>query len=253
MGGAFAGVWGAKPTRMPDRWGTAIATGESRLAHFVLVHGAFHGSWCWKEVAPLLEQAGHRVTSVDLHRGSRQADVAVLQEAVDAAARGGDDVIAVGHSLGCYGIAWLRPESLAHAVYLAGPLRGDDVPEPRTMDLFWQSVEYPADGWMRIPPEKAIALFYHDCAPDVAADAAARLIPNVVYDEPPEPEPPLWKAIPSTFVVCEDDRTLSPEYLEALAKFTAYRESLATSHSPMLSAPRELADVLIRAAARTAD
>jgi pimeloyl-ACP methyl ester carboxylesterase len=221
------------------------------VAHFVFVHGAFHGGWCWQKVTPLLEESGHSTTCVELHRGSQEADVAAIQEAVDAAGTGGDAVIAVGHSLGCFGIAGLRPDSVAHAVYLAGPLGGDGVPAPEMTELFQTTVEYPDDGTMRVPPEKATALFYHDCDPAEAADAVARLIPNVRYGRATEPDPPLWKAVPSTFFVCEDDQTLRREYLETLAKFTTWSESLATSHSPMLSAPRDLAEGLLRAADRT--
>lgn len=222
------------------------------MAHFVFIHGAFHGGWCWQKVTPLLEEAGQRTTCVELHRGSREADVAEIQRVVDDAERDGESVIAVGHSLGCYGIAGLRPDNLAHAVYLAGPLRGAGVPAPEMTDLFQSTVEYPDEGTMRIPPEKATALFYHDCDPDEAASAVARLIPNIVYGRAEEPDPPLWKAIPSTFVVCEQDQTLRREYLETLAKFTTFRESLPTSHSPMLSAPRDLADALLRAAEHSA-
>lgn len=34
--------------------------------HFVLVHGAGHGAWCWVKIVPALEKAGHRVTAIDL-------------------------------------------------------------------------------------------------------------------------------------------------------------------------------------------
>ncbi|RVW57637.1 Salicylic acid-binding protein 2 [Vitis vinifera] len=39
---------------------------EKRERHFVLVHGACHGAWCWYKVATLLRSAGHRVTALDL-------------------------------------------------------------------------------------------------------------------------------------------------------------------------------------------
>ena len=36
------------------------------MSTYVLVHGAWHGSWCWEKVVPLLEQAGHQVEALDL-------------------------------------------------------------------------------------------------------------------------------------------------------------------------------------------
>ena len=38
----------------------------SGLSTFVLIHGVWHGAWCWDKVAPLLEQAGHEVVRFDL-------------------------------------------------------------------------------------------------------------------------------------------------------------------------------------------
>ncbi|XVF15633.1 hypothetical protein REPUB_Repub09cG0171100 [Reevesia pubescens] len=39
---------------------------EKKERHFVLVHGAFHGAWCWYKVATLLKSSGHNVTALDL-------------------------------------------------------------------------------------------------------------------------------------------------------------------------------------------
>ena len=36
------------------------------MAHFILVHGAWHGAWCWYKVVPLLRAAGHRVDAINL-------------------------------------------------------------------------------------------------------------------------------------------------------------------------------------------
>jgi hypothetical protein len=38
------------------------------MSTYGLVHGAFHGCWCWEKVVPLLEQAGHQVEALDLPR-----------------------------------------------------------------------------------------------------------------------------------------------------------------------------------------
>lgn len=68
----------------------------------VLVHGAWHGSWCWERVAPLVRDAGVDVTAVDLPSrsdalGDLHGDAAHVRSVLDAS---GGDVVLVGHSYG---------------------------------------------------------------------------------------------------------------------------------------------------------
>jgi len=74
---------------------------------FVLVHGAWHGGWCWSRVVPLLQAAGHRALAVTLTGSGDRAhlispsvdlnthvtDVVSMLEMDDL-----NDVILVGHS-----------------------------------------------------------------------------------------------------------------------------------------------------------
>jgi hypothetical protein len=50
------------------------------MADIVLVHGAWAGSWCWELVAPKLRERGHRVETVELHRGTLAADTTAAQK-----------------------------------------------------------------------------------------------------------------------------------------------------------------------------
>ncbi|CAN1341906.1 Salicylic acid-binding protein 2 [Linum perenne] len=88
-----------------------------KTAHFVLVHGACHGAWCWFKLKPLLETAGHRVTVFDLAASGidtksihqvptlRQYTQPLLDflSAIDEKSE--DSVILVGHSLGGLNLA----------------------------------------------------------------------------------------------------------------------------------------------------
>ncbi|CAI0429525.1 unnamed protein product [Linum tenue] len=91
---------------------------QSRLHHFVLVHGACHGAWCWYKVVPLLKQAGYKVTALDLAAsgihpkqatklGSVSDYLAPLMELMTSLTGGGKEekVILVGHSMGGVGIS----------------------------------------------------------------------------------------------------------------------------------------------------
>src|SRR5437868_15426566 len=70
------------------------------MTTFALLHGAFHGAWCWDLVRPELESRGHRTVAMDLPCDDPGAGSARYAEVVAEAIRDeGDDVIVVGHSL----------------------------------------------------------------------------------------------------------------------------------------------------------
>ena len=105
------------------------------MATFVLVHGAWHGGWCWREIVPLLESAGHRVDALDLP-GHGDNPAPVSEMTLDANARlvadrvevVGEPVVLVGHSMGGVSItqaAELVPERIATLVYVTAFLPGD--------------------------------------------------------------------------------------------------------------------------------
>src|SRR6266511_1690687 len=73
----------------------------SRMAVFVLVHGAWHGAWCWERLAPKLRNRGHDVLAIDLPSEDLSAGGARYAEVVtEAIGDPSDDVVLVGHSLG---------------------------------------------------------------------------------------------------------------------------------------------------------
>ena len=84
-----------------------ITRGRRAMSSFVLVHGAWHGAWCWEKVVPLLAARGHAVRAIDLpgHGRDPKPPGAVtwddymdrMREAIEAS---GEPPILVGHSLG---------------------------------------------------------------------------------------------------------------------------------------------------------
>ena len=97
---------------------------------FVLVHGAWHGGWCWRFVRDLLEKSGHRVHAPsltglgerkhlarpDIDLDTHIADIVSLLEMEDLS-----DVVLVGHSYGgmvITGVADRAPERIGRLVYL---------------------------------------------------------------------------------------------------------------------------------------
>ncbi|XP_020238602.2 methylesterase 2 [Cajanus cajan] len=99
--------------------------------HYVLVHGACHGAWCWYKLKPLLESAGHKVTVLDLAASGinmkRIEDVVTFSEYSEpllqllATLAQNEKIVLVGHSLGGLSIALAMdkfPEKVAVAVFL---------------------------------------------------------------------------------------------------------------------------------------
>jgi pimeloyl-ACP methyl ester carboxylesterase len=99
------------------------------MASLLLVHGAWHGAWCWEDhLAPRLREAGHAVTAIDLRhhgeqerRGLRRSRVRDYVADLDAAARAlPEPLVVVGHSMGGYVVQrWLIDHHPAGAVLVA--------------------------------------------------------------------------------------------------------------------------------------
>ena len=97
--------------------------------------------------------------------------------------------------------------------------------------------------------ESAIAAFFHDCTDDVAQAAVERLRPQAPrpLDEP-YPGAAWPPEVPCRYVLCRDDRIVNPAWARREVPFTlgARPIELAGGHSPFLSRPEELADMLCR-------
>lgn len=226
------------------------------MTTFALVHGAFHGAWCWDLLVPELVARGHAAVAPELPCEDPDAGLDRYADVVVEALHGtGDDVVVVGHSLGCMTapvVAERRP--VAGVVYLAGP-----VPEPgRTVrealeflgpaepGLIGSAAVVHDDGTHSLPAEVAVEVFFHDCDPELAAWAAGRLR-RQSWRPMAEPSPARGVPdAPAAYLVCREDRTFSPDRQRRLARERVGVEpvELAGGHSPFLARPADLADAL---------
>ena len=102
------------------------------------------------------------------------------------------------------------------------------------------------DGVWSVGPDTATELFWHDATPRVAGWAVARLRPQS-YRVMTEPSPLVaWPDGPSAYIACRDDHAMNPEWQRGAARERLGVEAveLDGGHSPMLSRPTELAEVL---------
>ncbi|MGY5030356.1 alpha/beta fold hydrolase [Streptomyces sp. 900116325] len=209
----------------------------------LLVHGAWHGSWCWEKLTPVLNAEGWTTRTVDLPSagsGARVRDDArvVLQ----ALARIDGPVVVVAHSYGGVPVtqAVADAANVSHLVYLAAYQL--DIGESL---LSHHGAPTPADpgGFQPVPPHP-VPLFYADAPAADAKAAAGRLVPQSTRSFSDMLTAAGWHTVPSTYVVCEQDQALPPDDQERLALRSGSVHRIASGHSPFLSMPGEFAGLL---------
>jgi pimeloyl-ACP methyl ester carboxylesterase len=225
----------------------------------VLVHGAWHGAWCWERVVPLLDAASVPLVVVDLPSVSHgnatlHDDADYVRGAVDSV---DGPVVLVGHSYGGAVItaAGVHP-NVAHLVYICAfalepgesvstnALTGGDEPN----DLAAAVVL--GDGVVTVDPDRVVAAFFHDCEPEIAAAAAHRLRPQSFAALTGEVEVAAWREKPATYVVCTEDHALPVALQRSIAARIGESIDWPTSHSPFLSRPDLVADLLVELSSR---
>lgn len=232
---------------------------------FVLVHGSWHGGWCWREVADILRAAGHAVfTPTQTGLADRKhlmsdaitldtfvADVTGLIHYEDL-----HEVVLVGHSFGgntISGVADRMPERLHHLVYLDSMILENgqssfDILPPEVVAVRTRASQ-DFDGGLSTPPPKIESFGILDEA--LGERVAARLTPHPmsVNRAPLNLRHPIGNGVAKTYLVCTD-----PIYTP-LARSREYVRTqgwpmieLATGHDAMITAPEITANVLIRLA-----
>lgn len=228
----------------------------------VLVHGAWHGAWCFAALQHALDELGVPSYAIDLpgHGSSTQpfTDLAGDGEHVAAVLqRLGTPAVLVGHSYGGAVItqaATVHPE-IAHLVYLTAfaleageSIMGALASFPQVRVPLGLAIVAHADGTSHIDPAKASDVFYGHCAPAVASAAIARLgdHPMVTMMDSVSGSP--RDLIPSTYVRCTDDQAIALAHQDLMATRCATVLTLDTDHSPFASAAGETAAILHRIA-----
>ena len=224
--------------------------------NIVLVHGSYHGAWCWELLVPELERRGHRAIAVDLPISEPSAGAADYARVVADAIDPETEPVIVGHSMAGLVIPLVpAARSVRRLIFLAAML-----PRPGMSAADQRAVE-PIDGlvppataewtdlgddvWM-VGPNTATEIFFHDAPRDVAAAAAARLRPQsyrVINEQSPLTA---WPQVASSYIVCRDDRAVNPAWgrSAAIERLGVEAVEIDGSHSPFLTRPAELAGLI---------
>lgn len=231
------------------------------MATFVLVHGAFHGGWCWQRLTPYLQAAGHVVytpTLTGLGERSHLLSPTInltchIQDVINLILYEDlDDVILVGHSYAgmvISGVADQCAARIARLVYLDAfvPENGETALD-QWLDRSWLKIpNMPSspEGWY-IPTPSPEAMGVTDA--EDAAWLAARMVPHPVKTQT---EKLLLvnqaaEGIPRTYILCSVN---SPEMGKAVDRIKNHPLgqilTLETGHDAMITAPKEVAALLI--------
>jgi pimeloyl-ACP methyl ester carboxylesterase len=234
------------------------------VSSFVLVHGAWHGGWCWDKVVPLLEAEGHSVTAIDLPgHGSNPSAVAGMtldayaREIAGAVERAEAPVILAAHSMGgmpSTQAAELVPEKIEALVYVCAFLPGngqslmqlaDNDPDAQVLPNLHVDEEA---GVCEVAEDARVACFYAECAEDAAA-AAVRLVPEslAAFATPVSVTEERAGSVRRVYVECLRDGAISIAKQREMHAARPCERVLAidTDHSPFLSRPEELAAHLL--------
>lgn len=214
----------------------------------ILVHGAWHGGWCFQRIAPALRQRGLAVDAIDLPLHGSAGDISVARERIKQQ----PGAVVLGHSYGGLVITHAAAGlDVAHLVYLAAlmPDEGedvaatiDDVPPASALN---NAMVVRDDGLVSIVPGLGVDAFYHDCEPQDAKMAISKLRPQLIDGFPVLECAPPWKSVPSTYVICRDDRALHPDLQRAFSKRAATAIEWDGAHSPFLSRPHQVIELLM--------
>jgi pimeloyl-ACP methyl ester carboxylesterase len=229
------------------------------MADFVLVHGAWHGAWCWRRILPRLWQAGHRAFAVSLSGTGERAhqlspsirlsthieDAVAVIEAEEL-----QEAILVGHSYAgmvITGVADRLADRLGHLVYLDAsvPLPGESWASPHP-DSVREARRQAIAATGAIPPADP-AVFGLAGADAAWVARRQRPHPGGTYEDALAFDPARLAALPRTFIDCTAPalETIAESRRRARAQPGWRYHQLATGHDAMISAPEDLLKILL--------
>jgi len=228
---------------------------------FVLVHGAFHGGWCWSRVADILRSRGHLVTTPTLTGLGERSHL--LSDAITPSVFIDDivnhlkwedltEVILVGHSLGgitITGVADAVPDRLKKLVYFDaviiehGEAMFDIYPQERVDALL--AIARETSGGISAPPSPPE--FYGIFDPDDAAFVKDRLTPQPIatFTTPLMLNNPVGNGLPTHYIKCIDPVLTAVTVFHDRAVDAGWPiVEIAACHDAMVTAPLATADLL---------
>jgi len=236
----------------------------------VLVHGAWHGAWCWEHTVAALAADRINALAIDLPGHGEDpgpmrdlhGDAAHVAAVLDAL---GGPVVLAGHAYGGAVITEAGSHrAVSHLVYLAAFALddGESCGNVASQEAASAGISHQgrpdlaagyvpgSDGAVTLDPDMARVCFYQDCDPGTAAWAIARLGAQPLISLQQQPYAVAWRTKPSTYVVCSNDQAIHPGLQRILARRCLTAVEWPTGHAPFLGRPFLVAGLLAGLAAR---
>lgn len=261
---------------MDARFDHATLRNESHMATYVLVHGGWHGAWCWKKVIPLFEQAGHRLLTPVLTGLGEKAHLLTpevglsthIEDVVQLIQENQlNDLTLLGHSYSgmvITGVLDRIPERIRHLVYLDAvvPRDGESMADiaPMVISSLRKDARRHGDGWRVNPP---LAPFGIGGAFGVTEEPDLSWVRSLLTPQPLRTfeerlrlkDPDILSRTPRTFVRCAGKgfpavfrdvmrRLFAPRTLAPTGPGWRLRQ-LPTGHDCMITMPKEMTDLLL--------
>lgn len=228
----------------------------------ILVHGAYHGGWCWRHVAPKLEQNGFQVETPDLPGSGADttplpdvdldACVAKISDLVTSAS---EPVVLAGHSYAgaiINQVAENHPEKIDRLVYITAYLPGDGenithwARQDKDTAVKLDRVDLAGTRAVRMNDDALVPAFYADCSEDDIAFARARLRPQVIapFQGRLQLSDGRFGQVQKKYIACDQDRAISPALQQAMTTAMGLTDIVHfdAGHCPYFSMPEALAE-----------
>jgi pimeloyl-ACP methyl ester carboxylesterase len=228
---------------------------------FILVHGAYHGAWCWEKVSSRLKARGHLTVEVDLLSGSIHTLPHYIDKVKDAIMNARQPAIVVGHSFGGHvisGAAELIPDRISCLIYVSGVLlssgkTAQDIPReqhelPNVPSQVTNQLMRSYSANTEEDKRRITDYFYGCCSREDAEYAINRLRP--------QPIAPLqtviklsngrFGAVNKVYIECLEDKVIFPSVQRRMQRYWPMEDiySIKTDHSPFVSTPYELSELI---------
>lgn len=235
------------------------------MSTFVLVHGAWHGSWCWKRVRRILQADGHEVFTPTLTGVSDRSHVMAPEINLDTHIEDVvnlirweelSDVVLCGHSYGgmvVTGVADRIPEKISGLVYLDAfiPEDGENLAQhipPGQLEMLLEGTKAVGEGW-KMPPIPAEVFRVNEADRDWV-DAQVTMQPVDTFQQPIRLTGGISKIDKVTYIRASGfvEGSPFPPFLEKARAKGWDTHEIPCGHDVMVDEPDELSRLLVRAA-----
>lgn len=236
------------------------------MSEIMLIHGAWQGSWVWKEVQDNLEVLGHVVHTPDLNEGLSESNAlradgsleGYVSKITDALEKSSSAVTLIAHSMG--GIpstvaASRLPDKVAKLIYLAAfvPCDGDSLmaltklyPSEHQLPL----ILHESKNSTTIREDQVVNFFLHDAEPEHAATAKEKFRAQPLAPVTTQAffDTASLESLERGYIICTEDRAIEVplQYLMASRAGCAVVGEIPTGHCPFISQPGLVASLINR-------